>query len=67
MKYHTTIYRLTKDGDVRTFASEKDACNFLGIGKCNVSSAYRRGYKCKGWNIEKGRKLISWRFTGKTF
>lgn len=53
MKYHTTIYRLTKDGDVRTFASEKDACNFLGIGKCNVSSAYRRGYKCKGWNIEK--------------
>ena len=53
MKYHTTIYRLTKDGDVRTFASEKDACNFLGVGKCNVSSAYRMGYKCKGWNIEK--------------
>lgn len=35
------------------FNSEKEACDFLGVTKCSVSSCYRRNSLCKGWKIRK--------------
>ena len=48
-----TKYALELDGVTLLFDSEKDACEFLGVKKCSVSSCYRRGGKCKGYRIEK--------------
>lgn len=53
MTYHTTAYILRKDDIILTFSSEKSACEYLGVSQCTVSSCYRRGVKCKGFNIEK--------------
>lgn len=53
MLYHTTIYNLIKDGEMLTFNSEKDACNFLNVARCSVASCYRNNYKCKGYTIER--------------
>lgn len=50
---YSTRYALTKDGERIEFSSEKEACDFLGVKKCSVSSCYRRGSKCKGYEIEK--------------
>ena len=52
-KCSTTIYRLRKENEELIFNSEKEACNFLGVVKCTVSSCYRSGRKCKGWVVEK--------------
>lgn len=46
-------YVLDGKGVTLLFDSEKDACEFLGVKKCSVSSCYHKGYKCKGYKIEK--------------
>ena len=33
------------------FNSEKDACEYLGVVKCSVSSCFRKGSRCKGWRV----------------
>ena len=53
MKYKTTPYILEKDGVYYSFQSEKDACDFLGVRKSCVASAYRQGYLCHGFRIIK--------------
>lgn len=53
MKYRTTPYILEKDGTYYSFQSEKDACDFLGVCKSCVSSAYRQGKPYYGYNIIK--------------
>ena len=53
MKYRTTPYILEKNGTYYSFQSEKDACDFIGVPKACVSSAYRQGVKCHGFNIIK--------------
>lgn len=53
MKHYTTIYKLSKNGEERLFSSEKEACEFLGVSRCSVSSCFRRRTKCKGWKIER--------------
>lgn len=49
---HKTVYILEKGNEVRVFASEKEACSFLGVAKCSVSSCFHKGYKCKGYAIK---------------
>lgn len=49
----TVAYALIKDGERLEFAREKDACEFLGVKPCTVSSSYRYGCKCKGYSIAK--------------
>lgn len=46
-------YSLEKDGMVRDFKSEKDACKFLGVSRCSVSKAYSQGRKLQGYIIHK--------------
>lgn len=46
-------YLLIKDGERREFEREKDACEFLGVKRCTVSSSYRYGCKCKGYTVAK--------------
>lgn len=46
-------YMLIKDGEVLLFNSEKEACEYIGVAKCSISSCYRRGRKCKGYRIAK--------------
>lgn len=53
MTHSTTIYRIEKDGVIRLFNSEKEACDFLKVAKCSVASCYRRNGFCKGWKIER--------------
>ena len=47
-----TVYYLKRDGVTLVFESESAACKYLGVKKCSVSSCRRRGYKCKGYEIE---------------
>lgn len=42
-------YDLEKDGQTMHFSSEKEACEFLGVTKGAVSTAYCQGTKCNGW------------------
>ena len=53
MKHRMTPYILEKDGVYYSFQSEKDACDFLGVSKSCVASAYRQGYPYYGYNIIK--------------
>ena len=53
MKQATSIYKLYKNGQTLTFASEKEACEFLQVNQCTVASCYRLNCKCKGWEVEK--------------
>lgn len=53
MKHYTTMYKLYKNGEEQLFCSEKEACDFLGVSRCSVSSCCRRRTKCKGWNVER--------------
>ena len=53
MKPRTTPYILEKDGTYYSFQSEKDACDFLGVPKSCVSSAYRQGMVYHGYSIIK--------------
>lgn len=46
-------YMLVKDDEVLLFESEKDACEYMGVVQCSISSCYRRGRKCKGYRIAK--------------
>lgn len=48
-----TKYLLEKDGKILIFDSEKEACEYMGVVKCSISSCYRRGRKCKGYRIAK--------------
>jgi hypothetical protein len=48
-----TKYMLVKDDEVLLFNSEKEACEYMGVVKCSISSCYRRGRKCKGYRIAK--------------
>jgi hypothetical protein len=50
-------YDLQKDEQIIHFSSEKEACEFLGVKKCTVSSSYRYGCKCKGYKISKPPKM----------
>lgn len=53
MIHSTTSYTLIKGDENITFNSEKDACDFLGVAQCTVSSCYGRNLKCKGYSIIK--------------
>lgn len=44
-------YCLSKGNENRIFDSEKEACDFLGVRQCSVSSCFLKGYKCKGYTI----------------
>ena len=44
-------YMLQRDGETMLFNSEKDACEYLGVVKCSVSSCFRKGSRCKGWRV----------------
>ena len=46
------VYYLEKDGVTLVFASEAEACRYLGVKKCSVSSCRIKGYKCKGYTIK---------------
>lgn len=46
-------YMLQKGDDILVFDSEKEACEYMGVVRCSVSSCYRRGRKCKGYKISK--------------
>lgn len=50
---HTTGYVLFNEKEKLYFKSEKDACLFLGVKNCTVSSSYRYGCKCKGYSVAK--------------
>lgn len=45
---HKVKYKLSKGDSELVFDSEKEACEYLGVRQCSVSSCYRRGSKCKG-------------------
>jgi hypothetical protein len=49
----TVAYVLSKDGKTYEFAREKDACEFLGVKQCTVSSCYRYRCKCNGYEVER--------------
>ena len=51
--HYSTRYALIKNGERIEFSSEKDACEFLGVKKCSVASCFGKGYKCKGYEIER--------------
>lgn len=53
MKHKTTPYILEKNGVYYCFPSEKSACDFLGVSKSCVASAYRQGNTYYGYNIIK--------------
>lgn len=53
MIYHTSKYELHKDGEVISFNSEKDACEYLNVKQCSVASCYRTNTLCKGYKIVK--------------
>lgn len=53
MRHCTTEYRLISGDEVKTFLSEKEACDYLSVSKCSVASCYRRGTKCKGYKVER--------------
>lgn len=46
-----TKYKLEADGVTLIFDSESEACKFLGVSKCSVSSCARRGCLCKGYKV----------------
>ena len=46
-------YVLVKDDEFLIFNSEKEACEYMGVVQCSISSCYRRGRKCKGYKIAK--------------
>lgn len=46
-------YVLKNESDTLVFNSEKEACKYLGVRQCSVASCFRKGYKCKGYNIER--------------
>lgn len=50
-EYRKTIYVLFKEDEYHVFESEKDACDFLKVRKSSVSSSWKKGCKCKGYNI----------------
>lgn len=52
-KANQTRYMLIKGDKKLIFDSEKEACKYLGVVKCSVSSCYHKGYKCKGYTIAK--------------
>lgn len=53
MIYHTSKYELHKDGEVISFDSEKDACEYLNVKQCSVASCYRTNTLCKGYKVVK--------------
>lgn len=55
---HKVMYCLEKDGVRHIFNSEKEACMFLGVRQCSVAGAWRHGWNCKGYKIERiGAKM----------
>ena len=53
MIYHTSKYELHKDGEVISFDSEKDACEYLNVKQCSIASCYRKNKLCKGYKVVK--------------
>lgn len=53
MIHYTTKYEIDNGVEKKTFNSEKEVCNYLGVAKSSVSSCYRKGCKCKGYKINK--------------
>lgn len=47
--YDTVI--LKKDNDIISFNSTKDAGIFLNTDKDNITRAFRKGFKCKGYTV----------------
>lgn len=55
LEAHKTKYILEMDGVSLLFDSEKDACAFLGVKRCSVSSSHYRGCKCKGYTVTRAK------------
>jgi len=53
MRNYSTAYKIFNDKESIIFAKEKSACEYLGVSQCTVASCYRRGEKCKGYEIER--------------
>lgn len=51
VEMNSTAYILEKDGEYFVFESEKSACEYLGVVKCSVSSAFIHNAKCKGYTV----------------
>lgn len=50
-----TIYVLQEENELLVFPSEKAACEYLGVVKCSISSCYHKGYRCKGYKIQRAK------------
>lgn len=51
-------YAIANESERIEFDSEKAACEYLGVKKCSIASCYLKGYKCKGYKIERiGAKM----------
>ena len=48
MLWFDMLRRCYDDAQIK---SEKEACEAMGVHKCSIASCYRRGYKCKGYEI----------------
>lgn len=48
-----THYKISNGINTLIFNSEKEACEYLGVKKCSVSSCFRKGCLCKGYRIIK--------------
>ena len=48
-----TIYQISNGIETLVFNSEKEACKYLGVKQCSVSSCFRQGIMCKGYKISK--------------
>jgi len=53
MQNYTVAYCLRKGDEELVFASEKLACEHLGVAQCTIASCYRSNSKCKGYSIER--------------
>lgn len=48
-----TQYQISNGKETLIFNSEKETYEYLGVKRCSVASCFRRGSKCKGYEIKR--------------